>query len=132
MRARRSLVIVVAAMAAAAGCGESAPAEPVEIAEIVDDVEYYIGCANEPVTVAGVTWYPLPDFQFADEVADIAAISRATPGGARGFALRVAPPGPGDDIGTLVVFADGVARYESDSGQAIWLTREEQTYNWVC
>jgi hypothetical protein len=44
----------------------------------------------------------------------------------------VAPPGPGDDIGTLIVYSDGMARYESDSGTVEWLTTEVHTYNWVC
>jgi hypothetical protein len=131
MTVGRICLPVVAAMTALAGCGDSAPAGPVEIAEVVHDVEYYIGCANEPVTVGGTAWYPLAGFEFADEVADIEATPRESAGGIRGFA-RVAPPGPGDDIGTLVVYADGVAHYESDSGQTIWLTRDEQSYNWVC
>jgi hypothetical protein len=46
---------------------------------------------------------------------------------------RVAPPGPGDDIGTLVVWAVGVARWVSDSGVLdVWLIDDEVTYNWVC
>jgi hypothetical protein len=128
----RRLSIAVGLVALAA-CGEAAPSAPVEIAAVVDDVEYYIGCANEPVNVDGAVWYPLAEFEFADEVAAIVDTPRVSPEqGIRGFAVRVAPPGPGDDIGTLVVYADDVARYESESGQTIWLTREEQTYNWVC
>jgi hypothetical protein len=50
-----------------------------------------------------------------------------------GFAPRVAEPGPGDDVGTLVVWADGVARWVSDSGNLdVWLIAEELTYDWVC
>ncbi|MGH9135232.1 MAG: hypothetical protein ACRDZZ_14935 [Ilumatobacteraceae bacterium] len=46
---------------------------------------------------------------------------------------RVAPPGPGDDIGTLVVWADGVARWTSDSGDLdVWMIDDEIVYNWVC
>ncbi|MCK0110787.1 hypothetical protein MWU75_01340 [Ornithinimicrobium sp. F0845] len=46
--------------------------------------------------------------------------------------LTVSEPGPGDDIGTLTVYADGRAHYVSDSGQEIWLVDEHRTYNWVC
>ena len=28
--------------------------------------------------------------------------------------------------------ACGNARFQSDSGRVVWLTDEEQTYNWVC
>ena len=45
-------------------------------------------------------------------------------------------PGPGDDIGVMVIYADGMARFESKSGRVIWLTSDERiynwTYNWVC
>ena len=42
-------------------------------------------------------------------------------------------PGPGDDIGTLVVWADGVARWASDSGKLdVWMIDDEITYPWVC
>jgi hypothetical protein len=129
--ARRVAVVLLAGLGAS-GCGDSGPAEPVAIAGVVEGVEYYIGCANEPVTIDGTVWYPLAEFEFGDEVAEIVAIAREPHRGVRGFAPRVAPPGPGDDVGTLVVYADGVARYESDSGQAIWLTSEQQTYRWVC
>jgi hypothetical protein len=45
----------------------------------------------------------------------------------------VVAPGPGDDIGDVTVFADGLALFESDSGDlTTWLTREQRTYNWVC
>jgi hypothetical protein len=32
----------------------------------------------------------------------------------------------------MIVYADGLARFESASGRVIWLTDDEQTYNWVC
>jgi hypothetical protein len=44
----------------------------------------------------------------------------------------VAPPGPGDDIGTMIVYSDGFARFESDSAWIIWLTDQEQAYGWEC
>jgi hypothetical protein len=52
--------------------------------------------------------------------------------GAQGFA-RVVAPGPGDDIGTLVVWSDGVARWVSDSRDLdVWMVDDEITYGWVC
>ena len=45
---------------------------------------------------------------------------------------RVAAPGPGDDIGVMVVYTDGMARFESMSGRVIWLTSDERTCGWVC
>ena len=51
----------------------------------------------------------------------------------RGFATRVAEPGPGDDVGTLVVWSDGVAYFVSESGDLFaWLVDEVLTYEWVC
>jgi hypothetical protein len=32
----------------------------------------------------------------------------------------------------MIVYIDGNARFQSDSGRVVWLTDEEQTYNWVC
>ena len=114
--------------------GSASPAvRPVEIIDVVRQVQYYPGCQNEPVTIDGTIWYPLAEFEFGDLVTEIVAIPRQDPADAiSGFAPRVAPPGPGDDTGTLVVYADGIARFESDSGDVVWLTLDEQTYSWVC
>jgi hypothetical protein len=109
--------------------------EPVPIVAVYDDVEYYIACADVPVTVDDVLWYPVAEWgneQTAELFEQITSVDRERPGGPVGFAPRVAPPGPGDDIGTLYVYADGVAWFESDSGLTIWLTQEEITYTWVC
>ena len=105
---------------------------PVEILEIIRDVQYYPGCANEPVTIEGTTWYPLSGGEIDEIEAKILEPRQEPTDGVSGFALRVAPPGPGDDVGSLVVYVDGIARYETDSGFVIWLTLEEQTYGWVC
>jgi len=42
------------------------------------------------------------------------------------------PPGPDDATGTLAVYSNDIARFESDRGRVIWLTTDERTYNWVC
>ncbi|MDJ0768264.1 MAG: hypothetical protein QNJ12_05695 [Ilumatobacter sp.] len=133
----RTLAMAACSIATIIACGSSESDEPraaVAIVEVVEDVEYYIGCANEPVEVDGTLWYPLADFGFgfADEIAEILDTPREPLPTAPVGLARVAEPGPGDDVGTLVVYADGVAHYTSDSGQTIWLTVEEQTYEWVC
>jgi len=113
----------------------------VEVAVVHERVEYYGACGNETVTVDGVTYYPL--FNEAYPRPDGAGRSLdldryAIVGGVLGMraaspaAPRVAPPGPGDDIGDMIVYVDGTARFESDSGWVIWLTTDEQTYNWEC
>lgn len=143
MRALAVLAVVVAATA----CGTDDDTVPavtapvvtvaggaVAIVEVIDDVEYYIACANEPIEIAGMTWYPVADW--GDETTGelherITSVERERPARPIGFA-RVAPPGPGDDVGTLYVYSDGYAWYESDSGQSIWLTTDALEYNWVC
>ncbi len=111
-------------------------ASVVEVVEVVDDVQYYPGCSNEAVEIDGTTWYPVPEWGSDVTAAlfgQIMAVTRQEPADQpQGFARRVAPPGPGDDVGTLVVYADGFARYESDSGTVIWLTTDVLTYDWVC
>jgi hypothetical protein len=65
----------------------------------------------------------------------ILAVDRVDPPGAvvQGFVRRVPSPGPGDDIGTLVVWADGVARWTSESGKLdVWMIDEVISYSWVC
>lgn len=110
----------------------------VEVSEVYERVEYYGACGNETLTVGGVTYYPFfrddrPEFEvdryplvgaLLGIVGQIAGSATAVP--------MVAPPGPGDDIGDLIVYVDGIARFESDSGWVIWLTQEEQTYGWEC
>lgn len=45
----------------------------------------------------------------------------------------MSPPGPGDDIGTLVVRVDGVARWVSDNKQLdVWMIDDEISYTWDC
>ena len=114
---------------------------PVEIVGVYEAVEAYPACGNEPLHHGGVTWYPLGrngyepiDSALQARVNEILAVERQEPADARfqGFG-RVPYPGPGDDIGTLVVWADGVARWVSDSGTIdVWMIDDEITYMWVC
>lgn len=117
--------------------------EPVEV---VRGVDFYPACGNEAVVVDGVAWFPVTPTADSDVPADPLA---ATLGGetaasgqldpevgltlvAMGFPLVVAP-GPGDDIGTLVVYEGGWAYWRSDSGKLdTWLTDKPREYNWVC
>jgi hypothetical protein len=38
----------------------------------------------------------------------------------------------GDDVGTMTLCEDGVARYVADSGDESWFDDQERTYGWVC
>ena len=131
-------------------------ASPVELSvvQVVEDVRFYPACGNEVVEVDGVIWYPLlpeerdgldrthvPDASAAGlpaALADLlpaarpaapAVVSTAVPAAL----LAIPAPGPGDDVGTLWIFSDGLAFWEADSGTLrAWLTQEERTYDWVC
>ena len=118
---------------------------PVDVVPIVgtyDGVSFYPACGTEVLDHEGVTWYTLAhdgaqatDPEFAKRLSLLAAVDRepSPVSGVNGFAVRVAEPGPGDDIGTLVVWDDGVARFVSDSGDLdVWLVDDELEYTWVC
>ena len=103
----------------------------VKVLRIIDDVQYYGACGNETVTVDGTTLYPLlPEQRDALDLAHYwtKALSPNPPLGFR----RVVAPVPGDDRGTMIMYADGIARYQSASGRVIWLTTTEHAYNWAC
>lgn len=116
-------------------------ATPVEVVDVYESVQFYPACGNEVLRHGDATWYTLVhvgnspvDEDLQSRVDDVLAVERedASDVGPQGFA-RVAPPGPGDDIGTLAVWADGVARWTSESGDLdVWMVDDEITYNWVC
>lgn len=118
-------------------------------------VPYYPACGNEILTFDDKQWFPFepaslegfPTDPLADAppphptageppapsadakggVGDIATLDVAAPVGA------VVAPGPGDDVGTLVIYDNDLAYWESDSGGlSTWLTAHEIEYNWVC
>jgi len=107
-----------------------------QVVTVLDDVDYYGACGNEILKTDEGTFYPLS----ADEVEaldiDAYAMDAATgdtePAGLVAAPRMVAPPGPGDDVGTLVIYGDGIARFESDSGDVRWLTDEPREYTFVC
>ncbi len=115
---------------------------PVEIVGVYEGVNAYPACGNEPLEHYGVTWYPVMqvgyqpfDSGLQARADQILAVDRVDQPDAvvQGFVRRVPSPGPGDDIGTLVVWADGVARWTSDSGKLdVWMIDEEISYSWVC
>lgn len=115
--------------------GTDPSASPVPIVGVHEGVAFYPGCGDETLTFEGVTWYQVHESDYPDVYAAIFAVDRlenVVESAPRGFA-RVAPPGPGDDIGTLVIWEDGVARFVSESGNlTAWLVDDVLTYDWVC
>ena len=115
--------------------------DPVVIIDVHTGVLAYPACGNEPFEHRGVTWYPLFSEGFdpmmddlQERVDEVLAVQRESSPvrGVHGL-VRVFAPGPGDSIGTLVVWADGVARWVSDSGDLdVWLVDEPISYSWIC
>jgi hypothetical protein len=107
---------------------------PGNLVETYGEVEYYPACGNELVEFEGTTWYPFkPTTDWPEPIFDgPTASALALPSGGKGIAM-VAAPGPGDDVGTLLVFDNGIAYFMSDSMNIhTWLTTRHITYNWVC
>lgn len=126
---RPTITLLVLALALAA-CGGGAPTLGTDVAvdEVLQGVEYYYACGDEVLELPdGRTFYPYPEQPVVDREALGVSLTLAS-----ADVLAVAPPGPGDDSGTLTVYDDGTARWRSDSGTTAWLTIEEQTYDWVC
>jgi hypothetical protein len=114
---------------------------PVGVVGVFDEIEFYPACGNETLEHQDTWWYPIfqvgyepMDASLAPRVDAVLSIEREpSPVVGRHGLVRVANPGPGDDSGTLVVWADGVARWVSDSADLdVWMTTEPIDYNWVC
>lgn len=109
-------------------CQAAVAAASPTIVAVHEQFRYYGPCGNEIADVFGTLYYPLfaSELEALDESRYPLEAERP-----HGFA-RVAPPGPGDDVGTLIVYSDGMARYESDSGTVDWLTVTPHRYAWEC
>jgi hypothetical protein len=113
----------------------------VPIVGVYESVDFYPACGTETLDHLGTTWFPIRsldrdtlDSELQAEVDKVLAVPRVESpvAGVQGFA-RVVAPGPGDDTGTLVVWADGVARWVSDSRHLDeWMIDDEVTFGWVC
>ncbi len=125
------LGVGLALLLTACGGGPGAAAV-VPVVEVVEDVAYYYACGDEVLTLPdGRQFFPFEDQATVDT-------SRYDPGSPGAIAsvgaltLAVAPPRPGDDIGTLFIHEDGTARFMSDLGTVAWLDDTPRTYPWVC
>lgn len=117
---------------------------PVEVSEVRHDLTYYDPCRNEVYPIDGVTYYPL----YSEELGGLDESrypvperpDTATSGGrglwGAGAGMAVIPmvpmPQEGDDTGTMILYADGMARFESHTGIVSWLSTESRDYGWVC
>lgn len=136
MRRRVSAAVLGVVLCAATGCGADEP-QSVDVVRVLEDQQYYYACGNEVLVLTdGQKLYPLhPDEQadVDDTAYDIAA--PAALGGASVVGVSrwtVVAPGPGDDTGTLTIYADGMAHWVSDTGIEAWLSETPREYNWVC
>ena len=119
-----------------------APAEEVapSIVSVTDDVAFYPACGNETLELPETSWYVVGQIGYRPFqenlvrlVEQIEAAPRELPATPPSGIVRVAPPGPGDDIGTLVVWSDGVARWTSERGTIdVWMIDEPIERNWDC
>jgi hypothetical protein len=116
-------------------------AELVQVTGTYKDVDFYPACGNEVLDHQGVKWYPLAPLSFVasdtsiqDRLDEVLAVERENPSvaGVHGF-TQVVAPGVGDDVGTLTIWADGVARWTSASGDLdVWMVDDKVQYNWAC
>ncbi len=125
---RRLMAVMMLALMVT-GCGGSVSAGgvgDVAAVETIADVDYYFACGNEVLILDdGRSFHPLPDQGTVDPTryADVQAAGAGLLQLAL-LTLAVAPPGLGDDIGSLVIYEDGVARFESQSGIVAWLSED--------
>ena len=132
---RSAPVLLLSVALVLSGCGDQSPSgQPQDpsasptgatVVEVYEDVSYYGACGNEVLHHEDLVYYPL----LSEELEDFDPTPYAL---GPGPLPAVAPPGPGDDTGTLTVYSDGYARFVSDSGMETWLTEESREYNWVC
>ncbi|WP_144016182.1 hypothetical protein [Demequina sp. NBRC 110052] len=146
-RAPAAIVTAASALALAACGAGGLPTQdgrgdhgtPGEALQVETGVNYYPACGNEVLQWEGPAWYPFtpsnPEDFPEEPIPDWAQGAGMPDAGVTTVALvpAVVAPGPGDDVGTLVIYEGALAYWESDSGElATWLTRDEIEYAWVC
>ena len=120
------------------GAGPYDLGTPGSVVSTTPHLSYYPACGNEILTVDGRRWYPFTPANLGQSPAPSASALGPAGGsggpGAIGMSVRrVVAPGPGDDVGTLVVYENNLAYWRSDSGRiSRWLTTREMHYNWAC
>lgn len=129
MTSRLLPALLGALLLAVGGCTDAEPGS-VDVVEVLEDQNYYYACGNEVLILPdGRTFYPLhPEDQSEFDASPYATAAAI----AAGHLSAVAPPGPGDDTGTVTIYADGMAHWASDSGHEAWLTEDELEYGWIC
>ena len=136
MRHRKGWVIGITAAVVAVGLAVAwshfhVPSAPGAVAQSVASINYYPACGNEVLELDGTPWYPIARSDWETPSAEA-----AWPSGGHGIGVSVpmvAAPGPGDDVGTLTIYDNGIAYFVTDNGDIhTWLTTAPQTYNWVC
>jgi hypothetical protein len=127
------------------GCSTIQGSTDISIVAVYENVHWYPACATSPIELGGRLFYPLPygappvdESRYPLPLASSRAGDDWGPtdssiGSLLSVSLpRVAPPGPGDDVGTVIEYSDGMARFDSESGDVAWLTLEKQYYGYVC
>ena len=154
MRLRTSIAATVAALmlAACAAPGTEPHAwgssydygTPGAVVRAHASVGYYPACGNEVLSFDGRKWYPYEPMNSSDLPSDpltavpaslsaSGAEDAASVTGGAGPIGAVVAPGPGDDVGTLVIYENDLAYWQADSGGLhTWLTNRKIEYNWAC
>lgn len=160
MRMRTTAAAAAAAMAVLmlAGCVAPGPephswdasydyGTPGAVEATYSAVGYYPACGNEVLSFEGRQWFPFtPESLDGFPTDPLSAIPSPAADASSGVAAyasdlsvaagpvgAVVAPGPGDDVGTLVIYENDLGYWESNSGTlSRWLTSHEIEYNWVC
>lgn len=132
MKITTALVVTGMTALAFSGCAEVAPDAPGAELEVIEDFALYPACGNEETQVHGETYWvfdPVDDDAFPEPV----VMSVPGPLGFSPGLVTVAAPGPGDDVGTMVVYEGGFAHFTSDNGRlTAWLTTTDPGHQFVC
>ena len=112
-RNRWEWAIVAGTLVAAAGLAFHVVTLPGALVATETGLFYVPTCGNGPLELDGTTWYPVTPVTEAQE--------------------RAIPISPGDGQGTLTIYSDGRAFFESNGGAFRgWLTTTPQDYSKMC